>query len=336
MEEETKIMEPVVDFKEVTIRDYHNGDEKKIACLFNTSDPRHSKSTLYWWWSNCDSFNADFLSAIAEDKGEGVGHYSLMGIDALTNRDCLRVGFGQQAVVHRKFRNLKIIFNLTKHIFQKARQKYKFLYAFPNDSFFPMHTALLDWKKVDIFAADVIRINDLELKENNNISVKQLDRFDEGVKNIVECNDKSCVFFQKDQKFLNWRFFSHPINYYLVYSAYVRNEIVGYLVLKVYYNNSFSNNNIGHFIDYEIKDSDIDIFNSLLRKAKEFFLFNDIEEVVFWNRHLRYKDLFTKYISKEKVGFSTNFAVLCLDTQDCDLPADINKWSFTMANSDAF
>lgn len=324
-----------INFNDIIIREYQDRDEQGITLLFNTSDPRHQRNIGYWKWSNPNSVNHDFLSAVAEYKGEIVAHYSLLGVDASYKQRILRVGFGQQAVAHKKFRNLNIIVNLASYIFRMAEGKYAFLYAFPNDTFFPVKTSLLGWHKAGIFNADVIDLKSLNIKNSGNITVRQINRFEHALDNLFDQNDEDRLYFKKSARFLNWRFFAHPINYYVVYAAYLKNEIVGYIVLKIYYQEGLARS-IGHFVDYEVKDADTDILDSLLKRSKEFFLFHGVNEIVFWNRSLRHKAFFERFITKQNSGFKTNCGILLFDTANCGALLNIDNWSFSMANSDAF
>lgn len=324
-----------IDSKKIRIRDYTPGDENGIALLFSSSDPRHPRNISYWRWSNSDSVNKDFLSAVAEYEGKIVAHYSLMGIDVLYGTQVWKVGFGQQAVVHKNFRNLTVVCELAKHIFTKAQEKYEFLYAFPNNEFFPIKTTLLGWQAVGVFGSDAIDLDTSDFKKNHSIGIKPIFKFDSNIYSATKDNNKDHIYFSKNPAFLNWRFFSHPLNYYFVFGAYDNNKNVGYIVLKFYYNNELRKN-IGHIVDYEVKDSDINVLSSLLYESKNFFLFNDVKEIVFWNRNLRNKDFFDKVISKQNSGFMTNFGLLLFDQKKCNVALDLGKWSFTMANSDAF
>lgn len=324
-----------IDFKKIEIRDYAPGDENGISLLFNSSDPKHPRNISYWRWSNSESVNNDFLSAVAEYEGKIIAHYSLMGIDVLYGAQVWRVGFGQQAIVHKNFRNLTIICELTKHIFAKAREKYEFLYAFPNNEIFPIKTTLLGWQAVGAFGANVIDLDTSEFTKDHSIDIKPIFEFNNNIYNVPKDNNNAYIYFFKNPAFLNWRFFSHPLNYYFVFGAYKNNKNVGYIVLKFYYNNELRKN-IGHIVDYEIQEFDVNVLSSLLYESKTFFLFNNVKEIVFWNRNLRNINFFDKVISKKDSGFMTNFGLLLFDLKKYSVALDLGKWSFTMANSDAF
>ena len=304
-------------------------DVEAIATLFNVADPAHSRNAKYWQWSNVNTPFGKSISSIAKTENQTIAHYSLMPMKFFVQGDIFLAGFGQQAIVHKKFRNLKVITTLTNIVFERARDKFLFFFAFPNDSFFPIYKQLLGWKVIDVFCADVIDIVNLDVSRDSDIEVRKMNVFPEI--GWFE-NDKLSICLQKDSDYLNWRFIEHPTNHYIVFGAFSKGECIGYLVTKVYAKKK--DVLLGHLIDFDTKGKDNHILSSLLHEGRDFFNLHNIKEIVFWNRDIAFRKFFRKFITGE--GFQTNMVILSNQEGLDKILLDKNDWSFTMAISDAF
>jgi hypothetical protein len=302
---------------------------EEIATLFNVADPSHSRNAKYWQWSNVNTPFGKSISSIAKTENQTIAHYSLMPMKFFVQGDIFLAGFGQQAIVHKKFRNLKIITTLTNKVFEKAKGEFFFLFAFPNDNFFPIYTQLLGWKEIDVFCADVIDIRSFDISIDSDIEIRKIEVFPK-----IDWfeNDKLSIGLQKDSDYLNWRFTGHPTNHYIVFGAFNKDECIGYLVVKVYAKNE--DILLGHLIDFDTKGKDEHILSSLLHEGRDFFNLHNIKEIVFWNRDIAFKKFFRKFITGE--GFKTNMVILSNQEGLSKILLDKNNWSFTMAISDAF
>ncbi len=300
----------------------------EITSLFNAVVPELARSVAYWQWSNQTSPCGRSLSAVTKCNGKIVAHYSVMPVDFYIDGKPVVLGFGQQAVVHKDFRNLKIITDLMGFIFGDIHKKFPYVYAFPNDNFFCVKKRLLGWRETEVFLADVMRVKDIHVT-GTAIEVKPMDSFPglDWLNKNIKGNG-----LRRSAAFLNWRFFQHPINHYTVLGAYDSGACVGYLVLKLY-GRQEDNALIGHLVDFDATNKDIAILKSLLTEAKNFFEFYGVEEIVFWNKDLGFKEFFHGLISGQ--GFKTN---MCVFAGKNGPGSAITKesWSLTMAASDAF
>ena len=248
-------------------------------------------------------------------------------------------GFGQQAVVHPSFRNLQVIVRLTEEVWKAAQKRFDLLFAFPNDNFWKIYQRLMGWEKVDEFMADLAAVDQAQEVVKNmkfkRFEIKRLHEFSPGIDAWLNTDKKCAVFFRKTADFLNWRLFRHPVCYYFVMGAYDAGRLVGYMALKLYWDGSQT---VGHFIDYAAKGGDEDCIWSLVEAALSFFKMSRVKNIIFWNRQTEYIGAFNR-LELQRRSFKTNFGVKFLSEgmkrKRGDL-LDIDKWSFSMAFSDAF
>ena len=121
------------------IREYKSGDEISITELFLIASPRHLRTPIYWKWSNLRNPYGKSLSLVVEEDDKIIAHYSVMPLKMSVDNVVVVGGFGQQAVVHPNFRNLKIIMDLTDKVWKKAAGRFEFIYGFPNDNFWKIN-----------------------------------------------------------------------------------------------------------------------------------------------------------------------------------------------------
>ncbi len=305
-------------------------DAVSITTLFNAASPAHCRNVSYWKWSNLATPFGKSLAAIARIDGRVIAHYSIVPTEFLMEDRPITVGFCQQAVVQKEYRSLEVIMNLMGFVVQEGRKQFPFMYAFPNDNFFPVKKKFFHWDEVDVFPADAVKVEDLLFLKPASVAINELNIFPEigwFSQNI------SGLSIRKTTEYLNWRFFRHPINHYIVWGAFDQGRLVGYLVLKMYLRTE-DNDLIGHFVDFDSKDADPSILRSMISAAGAFFKSYGITEVVFWNRDQRFKDLFRSFVTGQR--FKTNLGILINDKNLGTIAKDKERWSFTMSASDSF
>jgi len=329
---------------DIIVRDYMPYDEYEIVDLLNIVHPALPRSLSYWRWSNTDCYNKDFVSVVLVDKNVDkiVGHYSIMSRLLAYKGDFYPIGFCQQAIIHPTYRNFKNVISLCEYAFLKAKEKYKLLFAFPNNNIYPIYLKFFHWEEIEAFKADTILLDEIEIEDKSSFSVKRLYSFGNDTlitKDLL--GDVDGFFLYKDSNFLEWRFFQNPVNNYMVLGAFSEevSKLQGYLVVK-FYENPYTREIIAHFIDYAACDCSINILQSLIIETKKILLFYNIKEVVFWNKSNQvFRDFFSKFSHNNcKECFVTNMGFYLLDDIGInqDYLGHIKNWNFTMADSDAF
>ncbi len=321
------------------IREYKSGDEISITELFIISSPRHLRIPAYWEWSNLRNPYRKSLSLVTEEDNKIIAHYSVIPLRMSVDKLIVVGGFGQQAVVHPSFRNLKIIMDLTNKVWIKASERFEFIFGFPNDNFWKINQMLMGWKKVDEFFADIINIPTVvEILKHNPFQrfiVKRINKFPLEINKWLNNNRKSRIYPLKSAELLNWRFSDHPLHYYFIFGVYDDRAMVGYMVLKIYWDGKQV---IGHFIDFDVKNNKKEYLISLIEQVSLFLMRCRISSIIFWNYQSEYFDVFNQ-LNVKKGGFKTNFGIKFLNNKiqkENKILLDISQWNFTMAFSDAF
>jgi len=296
-----------------------DSDKSDIVSLFISSNPKHCRSVKYYNYSNKSPYGPSIGAIAKNNSGHIIGHYSVLPLKFKYLGDCYNVGFAQQAVIHSEYRDLKLVSELHNFVIDKVAKKMDFVFAFSNNNFAYIKTKLLGWNDLGSFNSSVIDLKLINFKINHKVS--SLKKFTNGFE--VNKNKYSLV---KTSEYLNYRLLNNPISHYKTFIVKNKCRITGYISLKFYKSND---NFVGHFIDFEAENTDI--IKSLISKAKDYFLFYGVQEVVFWNMG-EYKELFTPFIISE--GFSSNFVVNNL-SNDVDF-FDKELWNLSMILSDAF
>lgn len=318
------------------IREYKQGDEAAITELVSIVTPRHPFTLEYLKWSNLQNPDGESLSLVAKEGNEIIAHYAILPYKVGINNNIIMGGLALQAVVHPYFQKLKLFLDLTNKLWEKATDRFQFTYGFPsNDRILITYESLMGWKKIDKFYADVINVPTVVkiLKSNpcQNLEVKKIDKFPLEIDGWLN-GKKSGIYPIKSAKLLNWRFPRHPVYHYYIFGVYDK-EMVGYIVLKIYWNGKKA---IGHFVDFDVEDNKEEYLLALIRESSLFFTRCKIDDIVFWNRQLEYSDMFDQ-LDIKKGGFKINFAIKFFnDKMDKRLFLDKSKWNFTMAVADAF
>jgi|SaaInlStandDraft_2_1057019.scaffolds.fasta_scaffold95273_2 hypothetical protein len=298
-------------------------DYDSIISLFISADQRHQRSKLYYKYTNYSELGNATCVVVKNEKKLIVGHYSILPLEFKYRGKIYKVGFAQQAIIHKKYRDLKLITMLHDYAIKTAKKDLDLdlVFAFSNDNFSQIKTTLFGWQDLGKFSASVLDLNLVDFACNYNVESLGLNVFENNFDNAY---DRFSLV--KSMQYLNHKLLNHPISHFQTFVVKDDEIIVGYISLKMYYD---KDNLVGHFIDFESKDELI--IKSLIAKAKEYFIFYGVSKVVFWNNS-SYREVFNPYLIGE--GFKTNFIVYDYDNNIEILDKDV--WNLSMILSDAF
>ena len=323
----------------LTYRSYRRGDEIKICDLFLEGSP-HIRTIGYWNWINCLSPFGRSIVEVAEINDKIIGHYAVLPINFYIEGKKINAGLVSQAIVHPSFRNLENIVNITNRVWQQCEeQSIEFVYGFPNNKMWDVKKLLMDWKPVAEFKCLEIeskKITKFSTETRQNIVLERIERFNEKFNelwNHSNFTNSRLKIVSRNAKYLNWRVFGNPLSHYHVYAAHIGNNIVGYIVLKLFRR---SNTLYGHVIDILTLDSkQLDVAKTLLNGAFEYFNHANVDIVSMWlfEGNYLYKEILSKGFVAD--GFETNFGVKKINER-ADKIYDISDWHISMLDSDAF
>lgn len=299
----------------MNIRPAEEGDVPGIVDLLNAVFPRHHRSRAHWDWSHRD---ARGISVVAEHDGDIVGHYSF-GLRRLAfgGREVL-AGFGQQAAVHPRHRDMRTIVELIRSAESLAAESCGFVFAFPNEHMALIKERVLGWRRLLVFPTWSASLDALKSELRPTGDCARLTCMD-GLS--ADC-DSRFLSQVRDADWYRWRYRDNPMSHYAVYSA----GTDGFAVLKTHHDGASM---LGHVIElYAPTD---DARRTLLSAAVRHFEFADVEKVAIWNQCPANRPLFQD-LGFEPGGPWTGLYARRLD----DSIAEDAEWDFDMGTSDVF
>ena len=322
----------------VTLRSYRLGDERGIVDLATHVGP-HLRTIDYWNWQNTKNPFGPAIIELAEENGSIVGHYAVNRFKVRQKDSVYEAGFASQAYIHRGKRDLKLLMGITKRIWKRcADEGLSFVYGFPNDNIWAIKKRLMNWRTIADFKSYEYLLSQhgkpgslLKSAGKKDIKVGRLNSFGPGFDGF-EPHD--CLHIPRTANFLNWRFFSNPLQHYLVFGAWVDEQPAGYVVLKL---RRQAGRVLGHFVDLATSPANRDVaVSTLFNSAFDMFVWQGVDVISCWSFKT---DPFHQMLVKagfEQTGFTTHFGYRL--TREAPLAAldNADNWYITMADSDAF
>ena len=316
-------------------RDYQNGDEYEILTLYQQVNNREMTLEHWKWKFAKNPFGEAVIKLMFDDK-KLVGHYAVTPINVQVQNRLVKAVFSLNTMVHPDYRGGVIFAYLGKETYKVCEQKgAKFVYGFPNrNSYLPL-IRKLGWVgcgKMSILQKELEGKASVASKATN---IYEIDKFDTKVNSLWDKVKASYrVIVPRTKDFLNWRFTEHPT---IEYSKYIitnnDNEILGYLILKIY---TKGDEIKGHIVDM-LCINNSDVVKSLLDYSYDYFNKKGIRNLSCWMPD----SCFCTQVIKED-GFVTNefetyFGVRIFDKEAKLLRNNVGQldsWHLTMGDSD--
>lgn len=326
------------------VREYRKGDEYGITDLFRISSG-HTRTVDFWKWANLKCpFSKSISLVVEDDSGIIIGHYAVMIFRLAYKGRSFDAGFGSQLVIHPRFRNFKLMWELLSAVWGNSyKSGLSFIWAFPNDNIWQIKNRLMDWRLVREFRSLEFDLKDTRLNfhEEQGIKFQRINNllpYKNQINSIwIKSTEryKNFIRIEKSYDFVNWRFFQHPLEHYLFYM--IRDEKVmdiGWIVLKFYRKNGVL---YGHIVDFIMADERL--VKTLIMQTINIFALYGVDVVSAWGSE-SIKNTYEEMGFREK-GFITNFGIKLIKLFDdkqieqADI-TDYSKWDLNMSYSDAF
>lgn len=323
------------------VRAYRKGDENQITDLFRISidNPR---TVNYWKWANLKNPFSKSISLVVEDCDKSIiGHYSVMVLKLICKDRSFSAGFGAQLVIHPRFRNFKLMWELLNNVWSISKENgLSFIYAFPNNNIWPLKNKMMGWRLIKEFNALELDLKNAKLNHKKTSEIKfqrtgNLSQYKDVINNIWSKNSdkyKNLIHIERTYDFVNWRFFLHPLEHYPFYIVKDSSEnILGWIAFKFYRKNGVL---YGHIMDFVMSERNHE--RDLIKKAVKWFADRGADVVSVWgNRFTRAS--YEEFGFKEN-GFLTNFGIKMMDnnTEGQKDAKNFNRWDLAMSYSDAF
>jgi len=253
----------------------------------------------------------------------------------------VKAGLAIQALIHPSFRNLKNLLHMTSRVWKRCAQEgIKLIYAFPNDNIWKVCLTLMDMRQICdfrslelLFRGQPVSLPRLTLHiEVNRLTAFNQDFDDLWVESPIAVSKK--ISIARNSEFLNWRFFQHPLEHYIVYAATAKGKVHGYIVLKFYRR---GDKLYGHIVDIlTARDGLLDVSRGLLKVAFEFFTHSRVDIISGWMcPNNPYYDILVS-LGFASTGFNTHFGYKSIRGEIPQELFQLKNWYLTMAVSDAF
>jgi hypothetical protein len=319
---------------EVEFRLAKPSDKTAIADLLALSTS-HFRPIRYWEWANTEVFFPGSFVVIATYFDRIVGHYAISVRDYNTFGVKIKVGVATQTVIHPLFRKLQILLDISNFVKDIClTKKLHLIIGFPNSNLYKINKKLLKWKHVSDVVQLEVDLNQLPtFNSKSNNKVHRAHEFSNEFNSLIEFNNNNnnTIAELLSVPNLNWRYFKHPLNHYIVFSSMLNNSINGYVVLKIYH--SFTGIT-GHILDL-LTYNNSEVVDSLFGAAIEYFKWANCKNISMWVGENNYQHAYIRNMGFKENSIKSHLQVLPLKKVYNEL-LDIECWNLLMGMSDAY
>lgn len=112
------------------------------------------------------------------------------------------------------------------------------------------------------------------------LRINELSNFDKDFNELWKKASKDWnICIVRTQDILNWRYSNIPVSDYLVYSAYVDDELMGYVILNI---DQTGGQKIGNIVDIFTQRNRMDIAHNLISHSVSLFMRENVDKVSCW------------------------------------------------------
>lgn len=346
--------------REWSIRKYREGDEEQILALRGIV-MNETRDKQWWQWMFRDGPMGPALIMLAESKQKIIGQTASVFVPIKIGDKATRATHGVDLMVHPDYRLQGVFIALGSALIESTKGIYRSIaYGTPNDQSGPgfkkyLHNMsigevpllhkVIDWGavlknryRIPVFIGKMLgyvqeRItNRLPSPKDAAIKVEEVFSFDERIDKFWrQASGIKNIMVVKDMKYLNWRYVAKPGNEYKILIAKKRQEIVGYIVLKLE-KNGLSR---GYIVDLLALPGDDIIAALLITKGIRYFKEQGAVKVSCW----MFEDT-PYYNTLRKLGFVRRPGpFLCARVFDQNIPKEFvtnpANWYYVMGDDDA-
>lgn len=318
-------------------RDYQSGDENQILALYKEVNNR--EMTLeHWKWKFAESPFGRGIIKLMFDSGKLIGYRGAIPVIISVQGIATSAAYIVNTMTHPDYRRLGISTYLAEAVCEEAKQRgVKFIYNFPNPNSYPLYLKIDGWEVLDQRSAWQKQLQGKSASAMSPSSaIKQVERFDHRVNLLWDrVKQDYVVVVPRTKEFLNWRFTEHPTEEYSKFIIEDKdNEILGYLVLKIY---TRGDEIKGHIIDMLCRN-ERGIVKKLLDYSYSFFIEKGIRNLSCWMSQNSFYMPVLKEEGFVRYTMETHFGLWILDKRNKLLQKarHIRNWHLTMGDSDVF
>jgi GNAT superfamily N-acetyltransferase len=344
----------------IDIREYKSGDEKGILNLFNEIYTA-SREEEYWRWQFMENPWGESVIVVAEEDSKIIGQCTLIPTKIIINDKEILAGHSVDTMISKEYRGKGIYEKMAKKSYELAALKgIEIRVGFPTNEALrgllgdDISAALvgdipllLKPYKLDNFLSSIIKLKPLAkalalpstlfikfiykektMKINKLYIFKEVKEFNEDFDILWDkIKISSQIMTKRDSEFLNWRIKNHPKNHYKTFGAYLEDELMGYMVVKIEERSlrGKSNVKLGSIVD--MIGIDESILTGLYLEAKKYFKVEKIDFVVSWaSESMKYRQFLVK------LGFFKSRSLIAFVVKDLTQKKELENYIINEKN----
>jgi hypothetical protein len=293
----------------VKIRQSLKSDANNFTDLMNKQYVRKRTNEYYYWqYYNSVRHNVLFVGYVGDNY---IGSYGLQVNTLSDNNKC---GVVIDLLIEEEYRKKGIFILFEKAVRELARKlKLSCLISLCNESGLRAHTSIQGWEHVGTIKSMILNLDNTQYCD---LPSYQIDY-------------SSCVYFEKNDEYIDWRFKHCPCYNY----EFMKNEN-DIIVVKIF-TDPIDRNRYGDIVDIFCNSNDSRQLINIYQKAFDFFNDEDVNLVTTWA--LPFCPL-RPIVSG--LGFAENsqerFFCINILQPSCNYLTDFNKWHLTQSDTDLY
>ena len=319
-------MEGILIDEKYICRDFQPQDKELVLKLFLEVFGKEMSSEFWDWRFAKNPFGQPIIKLLF-DNDLLIGHYAIIPCQIADRGESIEAMLSMTTMVKKEYQGQGIFSFLADQAYQEAqKQGIKIVFGFPNSNSYHGFVKNFGWigmGPLEILEREVLEQSDVvgRVKDIDKIG-EEFDSFWEEVKRDFG------IIGTRNSQALNWRYIQNPINkYFFKIAQDDSGRILGYVVLKIYQDKE---EKIGHIIDIVAKQEAI---RDLIESSNKFFYKEGVRRMTCWAGPQYYQIMLENgFVSKP----STKETFFGAKSFDPEYKIDLNKWQFTMGDSDNF
>lgn len=253
--------------KDLNIRRYKSGDEKKIITLFQEvwgKPMGKTESIKHWNWKYKNNPNDQIEILLAINENKIVGHYAVIPVKMKIRDEIHVTSLSLDTITHKSYRGKGIFPTLATKLYKDLGETgIPITYGFPNTNSIKPIIKKCGWIEISDLPIYILPLNFITLSNRylkikflsniigsilnflynsflkkykipNKINIEKIKQFDKSFDDLWELiKDEIIIGVIRNSEYLNWRYFKKPEGDYIVFAIKVNDVLKGYIILKI-------------------------------------------------------------------------------------------------------
>ena len=303
--------------------------DEYLAEIYSSVYDRNFDFSYWNWRFKNNPYETDAHIAYIEENGKLVSFYAVSESRFLNYGKIIKCGLMNSAMTRPEYggRGLFAKLEVVLHSRLLNEKGFGFLFGFANHNAHRIHRKHAGWKDIFIINSFVAKSNNILAKIP--VSDKNF-RFKIMKSNIGDINlfedliyTNSSVCFDRDIKFIAWRFIDNPVNQYYFLKVFEKDQLVGIVIYKNYMDGI----DIMEVFHYPQSNSLEVLKNGL------FYLAQKSKNISIWSNLHSEEHVFLESFGFEEKNFNTYFGYI---PNNNNFKIDSNKIHFRYTDSDVY